>query len=103
MCAGRQISAREVGLIGSHGNGKLQPFMVAFFRSTVNSSNKQPGHNLQTSLNENKIEDDDDDDEVPLRTGRIRRQASNNNRKRSKENEEFGSWNPYAGILFLNF
>lgn len=87
-----------MGLIGSHGNEKLQPFMVAFFRSTIPVNNKQPGHE-QTGISENKIDESDDDVETPSRSSRVRRQTSNNNRKRSKENEEFGSWNPYAGKI----
>lgn len=78
--------------------------MVAFFRSTIPvNNNKQPGQQVQTSFSENKIEDEEDDVEAPVRSSRIRRQTSNNNRKRSKENEEFGSWNPYAGTLLFKY
>ncbi|XP_046443321.1 bone morphogenetic protein 7-like isoform X2 [Daphnia pulex] len=94
--SGKQISAREVGLVGSHGNDKLQPFMVAFFRSSMPSTQKQLGQQLPVPPKELIDDEDFENDEVPKRSSRIRRQTPNNNKKRSKDNEEFGGWNPYA-------
>lgn len=96
ISVGRQISAREIGLVGSYGDKKLQPFMVAFFRNLLPSVDKQPGQQLHTSLTEKKDDDYGEEDGI-VRRSRVRRQTPNNNRKRSKDSEEFGSWNPYAG------
>lgn len=95
---GRQASAREVGLVGSHGNDKLQPFMVAFFRSLMPAIHKQPDQQVQVLQKELTDNEDEDDNEVSKRSNRIRRQTPNNNRKRSKDSEEFGGWNPYADL-----
>lgn len=76
--------------------------MVAFFHSTNPSNSRQPGKQWPVFLSKNvgNTETEDNDETFP-RSGRIRRQTTNNNRKRSKENEEFGNWNPYAGINFF--
>ena len=94
--SGKQISAREVGLVGSHGTEKLQPFMVAFFRAPMPTANKKPDHIMPVIQNET-TDDDEDEGVISRRSTRIRRQTPNSNRKRSKETEEFG-WNPYAGM-----
>ncbi len=95
MYVGRQISAREVGLVGSHGNDKLQPFMVAFFRSLLPSTQKQLGQQMRIPPKELNDAEDIENDEFPKRSSRIRRQTPNNNRKRSKDTEDFGGWNPW--------
>ncbi len=69
--------------------------MVAFFRATMPTTHKQPGQ-LVPMIQSETADEDEDEVRVSRRSTRIRRQTPNNNRKRSKEAEEFG-WNPYAG------
>ncbi len=75
--------------------------MVAFFRSSNPSTQKHLGQQLRVPPKELIDDEDFENDEVPKRSSRIRRQTPNNNRKRSKDNEEFGGWNPYAGNVKL--
>ena len=101
IAVGRQISAREVGMVGSHGNQKLQPFMVAFFRSQSRPTSSAAAASVATDAGHSGLptesEDEEDEEDIPRSIGRFRRQA-NNNRKRSKEPEDMsGPWNPYAG------
>ena len=101
---GHQISTKKVGLIGNHGNEKLQPFMVAFFRASLTNSQRHLGQHLLQPQSD--ASDEDDDEEISSKSSRIRRQTPNNNRKRSKDSEDFGSWNPYTGtcnLVFLMF
>lgn len=65
--------------------------MVAFFHN-LNQTVKETAK-VALSLDDkakNVLED-----EINVKRHRVRRQTSN--RKRSKENEEFGGWNPYTG------
>lgn len=77
--------------------------MVAFFRSLLPSVQKQPGQQIHIPQKELIEDEDEDDNEIPKRSSRIRRQTPNNNRKRSKDSEEFGGWNPYAGKVKVGF
>lgn len=77
--------------------------MVAFFRSLMPAIHKQPDQQVQVLQKELTDNEDEDDNEVSKRSNRIRRQTPNNNRKRSKDSEEFGGWNPYAGRKEFGF
>ena len=108
--AGHQISSRELGLVGSHGNQKLQPFMVAFLRAQTGHAASSAGASAASA--DADVEDDDaddaadakdagaedeDEDEAPRHVGRFRRQAGNRKRGGKDPDEMTGSWNPYAG------
>jgi len=106
MIKGRQISSREAGFVGSHGNEKLRPFMVAFFRAN-SSPTPHISHVIKATdgdVGNSHEEEDEDEDEDIVRSSRVRRQTRKN-RKRSKDiNEDYGSWNPYTGTLkFLTY
>ena len=97
IISGRQISSKEAGFVGSHGNEKLRPFMVAFFRA-----HSTPTAHVNSFIKENDGRDEDGDDEEDededlRKVSRTRRQARKN-RKRSKDSDDYGSWNPYTGI-----
>lgn len=71
--------------------------MVAFFRASLPNSQR----NIEKHLLQSETSEEDDEEEGDLKVSRIRRQTPNNNRKRSKDSEDFGgSWNPYTGICF---
>lgn len=106
---GHQISSRELGLVGSHGNQKLQPFMVAFLRAQTGHAAASAGASAASA--DADVEDDDaddaadakdagaedeDEDEAPRHVGRFRRQAGNRKRGGKDPDEMTGSWNPYA-------
>lgn len=99
--SGRQVATREVGLVGSHGNNKLQPFMVAFFRASVPNGPSRVGQFLRPPTSNEESLEDEEDDEPSRKPRRSRRQATSGNRKRSKDSEEFGTWNPYTGLIIL--
>lgn len=98
--SGRQISSREAGFVGSHGNEKLRPFMVAFFRAN-SSPTPHISHVIKATdgdVGNSHEEEDEDEDEDIVRSSRVRRQTRKN-RKRSKDiNEDYGSWNPYTDL-----
>lgn len=94
---GHMVSARQVGLVGSHSEGKMQPFMVAFFRSHRPSSGSQEQHQLSPSLDDASLEETDNARISRKASGRFRRQASGAAQKRNKDSDDFGSWNPYTG------
>jgi len=100
MIKGRQISSREAGFVGSHGNEKLRPFMVAFFRAN-SSPTPHISHVIKATdgdVGNSHEEEDEDEDEDIVRSSRVRRQTRKN-RKRSKDiNEDYGSWNPYTDL-----
>ena len=76
--------------------------MVAFFRTSLPNSQRNIGKHLSQSQSE--ASEEDEDDEGDSKVSRIRRQTPNNNRKRSKDSEDFGgSWNPYTGIYLIIF
>ena len=89
------MSTSKVGAMGLLGDGKLQPFMVGFFRAVSRSTATEETAKLALPLDFTKevLENDS-------RGHRVRRQTPN--RKRSKDNEEFGSWNPYTGFFIFN-
>ncbi len=90
-------------MVGSHGDGKLQPFMVAFFRASLPTAHGQlDQHGFLPSVETTSEEDEEGEDVSPGKNHRIRRQTPSNNRKRSKESEDFGAWNPYTGYLKKN-
>jgi hypothetical protein len=59
------------------------------------STQKQLGQQMRIPPKELNDAEDIENDEFPKRSSRIRRQTPNNNRKRSKDTEDFGGWNPW--------
>lgn len=83
-------------MVGSHGNEKLQPFMVGFFRA--HTPPPSPLSHVKKEM-DSDVDDDEEEDveDNPRTASRIRRQTSKRNRKRRKDSEDYGTWNPYTG------
>lgn len=65
--------------------------MVAFFRNSNHTVKETAKVALSLDVKAKNVLQD----ESNVKSHRVRRQTSN--RKRSKDNEEIGGWNPYTG------